>query len=145
MDVYFERIDIRVLKVYDKDGVFLGDASAPKTWMQFRHSIHTRNILLKFNRKNKFHDPDPFAHYFAHLLSEKDMPQTALEIYRVFSEVALPNKSNGDEHEASTDIIQDNNKGITEDNVTICTSSSSTNKKVSQWSTDWATNSRDRI
>jgi hypothetical protein len=145
VDVYFERIDIRVLKIYDKDGVFLGDVCAPKTWMQFRHSIHTRNILLKFNRKNRFHDSDPFSHYFAHLLGEKDMPKTALEIYRVFSEVALPNKSYNSEHGASTEIIQDNNRGITDDNETICTFSSSTNKKVSQWNTDWATNSRDRV
>lgn len=146
VDIYYERLDIRVLKVYNKDGVFLGDICAPKTWMQYRHSIHTRNILLKFNRKNRFHDSDPFAHYFAHLLSEKDKPQKALEIYRMFSEVALPNKSKEVEHEASTNINQDDIKSITEDNGTTCdTFSLSSNKKVSQWSTDWATNSRDRV
>lgn len=137
IEIRFNRSDIRVLNVFDMDGIYLGDVYAPKTWSLYPHSIHTRQKLMAFNRAHKFQHSDPYAEYFAHLLQDKEKPKTALEVLRIFSEL----NSDTPAPESKPDSYISNN--VETKSIETNNSNKLANKKVSEWSTSWANNSEE--
>lgn len=84
--IRYNRRDIRRVKAYALDGKYLGDLVAPKSWQRFAHSVSTRKRIFKTMKEWRHHADDPLAEYFHHLITQKEIPTTALEIVRVARE-----------------------------------------------------------
>lgn len=86
VEIHINKNDLRKLLVY-KDGVFIGEAFAPKSWQRFPHSYRTRSYIFYLIKNRSIDgDTDPLVNYFNYLLLNKHLPETALEIVRVFRE-----------------------------------------------------------
>lgn len=88
------------VKAFTKEGDFLGELSAPKTWLRFEHSVVTRKYIMRLVKAEKIRGLDPFGEYYDYLLAHRDAPSCALEIVRLGRELNTTQQK----YEPETDI-----------------------------------------
>lgn len=86
IEIEFDRRDIRWLQAWTLDGENLGTLAAPHSWLRFRHSLATRQMINKLVRKEVYHGRDPLAAHFRYLLENRNNKRFALEVVRVYDE-----------------------------------------------------------
>jgi putative transposase len=126
VQVFYDRQDVRVLIAKTAEGKTLGNVFAPKSWMRFAHSIHTRQYILKSIKSKRFHGKDPLAEYFNYLLENKSLPKYALALTKLHKEANLPSSKNA--------VIETNDDKSELDQYKEQTSFS---KPCLDWDMDW--------
>lgn len=84
--IEYDTRDIRTLTALTCDGLPLGEIQAPVSWQRFPHSLATRTRICKDVRRRRDHAKDPLAGHFRALLEERDTPDGALALLRVYTE-----------------------------------------------------------
>lgn len=84
--IRYDRRDIRHVRAYSPDGVFVGVLSAPSSWQRFAHSLYTRKKIFKEMKSWRRQSADPLAEYFHRIAEQRHLPSNALELIRIFRE-----------------------------------------------------------
>ncbi len=79
--------DIRLIKIYDENGKFLGDGQVPKSWSYHPHSVKTRRYVLKYVSQSDLKLDDPVGRYYLASLEKTHQPSGALEVVRLHNEI----------------------------------------------------------
>lgn len=84
--IEYDRRDLRTLQAYRLSGVYLGTIYASRSWQRFPHGMTTRKRVMQLTHTDARTRSDPLAGYFAYLLEHKSLPESCLEIVRVYRE-----------------------------------------------------------
>lgn len=108
--IRYDRRDIRHVRAYTLEGVFVGVLSAPSSWQRFAHSLYTRKRIFKEMKAWRRQSADPLAEYFHRIAEQRHLPSNALELLRLFKEArrftldpAPENDTRNDETEQEKD------------------------------------------
>lgn len=87
VDVLFDFRDIRMLRVYNMTGHYLGQVQAPRSWQKYAHSMDTRKFILNLVKYDHLRAPDLLSGALLAMVersSQQLYAQHALRLYTEF-------------------------------------------------------------
>jgi hypothetical protein len=83
------RKDVRRVKAYNCEGLYLGELHAPKSWLYFPHSLKLRQIIMKLVKRDSLRRKDPLIGYANLIMTKKKHPKYALQLYKLLESLNL--------------------------------------------------------
>jgi len=84
--VKYHRKDLRKLQAFTLDGEDLGELHVASPWRRYAHSLATRKWIHRNAKQYHLNMRDPLSSLFRYLLHNKNLPETALTLLRIYDE-----------------------------------------------------------